>query len=393
MQRIRNMLLTRAECEQILKNMLNATEELWQLLDYRLERDTTAVGYLGDYYTLTLSYCTADPKNVQTRQLFVKALPQLSDEMEKEAIFRKEAWLYDNLLTYMQEYSNVKWSAKCLYTRPDLIVLENIKLAGYRAAAEKLLSETQLQQLLRSMAAFHASSLVYEQRQNFNIGRECSERLQEITVASNIAWFTTGISAVLAVIKSLPQYQANSWIDQQLAKMVERVYEQVSPSTKYRNVLCHRDLWAGNVFFPADPQDAAILVDYQTCRYSPPAVDLCFCLYLNLTSTERQRLESKSLDFYYNWLQQSLQQFGLQSDEIISKEELLQSYEKFRLFATVYSAVASTIIKVPPAFVTNEFKYIDRSAAIMKHMRENAVFRDEMEKCCIEVVEIAMDNL
>ncbi|TDG48681.1 hypothetical protein AWZ03_005010 [Drosophila navojoa] len=342
------MLLTRAECEQILKNMLNATEELWQLLDYRLERDTTAVGYLGDYYTLTLSYCTV---------------------------------------------TNVKWSAKCLYTRPDLIVLENIKLAGYRAAAEKLLSETQLQQLLRSMAAFHASSLVYEQRQNFNIGRECSERLQEITVASNIAWFTTGISAVLAVIKSLPQYQANSWIDQQLAKMVERVYEQVSPSTKYRNVLCHRDLWAGNVFFPADPQDAAILVDYQTCRYSPPAVDLCFCLYLNLTSTERQRLESKSLDFYYNWLQQSLQQFGLQSDEIISKEELLQSYEKFRLFATVYSAVASTIIKVPPAFVTNEFKYIDRSAAIMKHMRENAVFRDEMEKCCIEVVEIAMDNL
>lgn len=52
------MLLTQAECAQILKNVLNATHEQWHLLDYRLERDTTAVGYLGDYYTLTLSYCT-----------------------------------------------------------------------------------------------------------------------------------------------------------------------------------------------------------------------------------------------------------------------------------------------------------------------------------------------
>lgn len=243
------------------------------------------------------------------------------------------------------------------------------------------------------MAAFHASSLVYEQRRNFSIGRECSERLQEITVASHIAWFTTGISALLAVIKSLTQYQANSWIDQQWAKMVERVYEQVSPSTKYRNVLCHRDLWAGNILFPADAQRAAILVDFQTCRYSPPAIDLCFSLYLNLTRSERQRLESKCLDLYYNWLQQNLQQFGLRSDDLISKEELLQSYEEFRLFAAVYTAVAATIIKVPPAFVTNEFKYIDRSAVILNYMRENEVFRDEMEKCCIEVVEIAMDNL
>lgn len=243
------------------------------------------------------------------------------------------------------------------------------------------------------MAAFHASSLAYEQCQSFNIGRECSGRLQEITVASNVAWFTTGISAVLAVIKSLPQYQANKCIDLRLAKIVERVYEQVSPSTKYRNVLCHRDLWTGNIFFPASQQDGAILVDYQTSRYTPPAIDLCFCLYLNLTSPERHRLESNCLNLYYNWLQQDLLEFGLRSDELISKEELLQSYEEFRLFALVYSAVAATIIKVPPAFVTNEYKYVDRSAVILNYMSENAAFRDDMEKCCVEVIEIAMSNL
>lgn len=38
------------------------------------------------------------------QQFFVKALPQQSDEVEKEAIFSKEAWLYETLLGELQNY-------------------------------------------------------------------------------------------------------------------------------------------------------------------------------------------------------------------------------------------------------------------------------------------------
>lgn len=37
-------------------------------------------------------------------QLFIKALPLLSAEVEKEAIFQKEAWLYNTLLADIRKY-------------------------------------------------------------------------------------------------------------------------------------------------------------------------------------------------------------------------------------------------------------------------------------------------
>lgn len=58
MQRISNALLSRAECLQILKKFLNVKDEYVNLLAYQLERDNSAVGYLGDYYALTINYCT-----------------------------------------------------------------------------------------------------------------------------------------------------------------------------------------------------------------------------------------------------------------------------------------------------------------------------------------------
>lgn len=58
MQNISNALLTRGECSIILKKFLNAKDDCVKLVDYQLERDNTAVGYLGDYYALTLCYCT-----------------------------------------------------------------------------------------------------------------------------------------------------------------------------------------------------------------------------------------------------------------------------------------------------------------------------------------------
>lgn len=289
-----------------------------------------------------------------------------------------------------------KWSPKCYYTRSDLCVLENIKLGGYCGVQSTLLSEEQLHQLLRTLSSFHAASLIYEQKEGINIGHEFGHRLNEITVAPHIAWFTTGLSAIKAVLRSLPQYQTPrhlEFIDTKLTGIMVRVYEQVSTSTKYRNVLCHRDLWAGNIFFPTQCVDGVLLIDFQTCRYTPPAIDLCFSLYLNLTASDRQRLETQLIDFYYNRLKKDLEHFDLQVEKLIPKKELLKSYEEFRLFGIVYSAIVVTIVKVPPSFVTNEYKYIDRIRIILNYMQENAEFRHAMESSCVELMEVAMLDL
>lgn len=275
-------------------------------------------------------------------------------------------------------------------------MLENLKLCGYCGIKGTLLTEEQLQQLLRTVAALHAASLIYEQLKGINIGCEFGHCLQEFIVGPSFPWFTTGVSTIQAVLRTLPRYQRPMhlrFIDTKLIGIMERIYEHVAPSTKYRNVLCHRDLWAGNIFFPTIPQDSAILVDYQACCYAPPAIDLCFVLYMNLTFRERRCLEMKCIDLYYKWLEKDLEEFGLQAKDLVSQTELLQSYEEFRLFGAIYSAVAATTTKVPPSFVTDEFKFVDRSRVILDYMQKNMSFRRTMEEHCVEVMEIAMIDL
>ncbi|EDW77871.1 uncharacterized protein Dwil_GK24715 [Drosophila willistoni] len=394
------MLLSRSECVEILKNVLKQKsttndhkEEDVKLLDYNFVRDHTPMGYLGDYYELTLTYSNAADGNAKQEKLFIKSLPELSAEAQKEAIFKKEAWLYETLLADMQQYSKLKWRANCYFTRSDLLVLENVTLAGYHLSATTELCETSLFQLMHSLAAFHSASLIYEQQTEQNIGQEFGHYLQEITVASEIAWFTTGLSAVLAIIRSLPEFAANrDFIDSELLGIMEGIYVQAKPSDRYRNVLCHRDPWAGNIFFPSQPEQVALLVDFQTCRYTPPATDLAFSLYMNLSSAERERLASISLEIYYNALDANLQEFGLQAEQFLTKSELLKSFEEFRLFGVVYRAVAATIVKVPVEFVTNDFKYVDRSECLLRYMQENDAFNSYMLECCSEVMEVALKS-
>ncbi|XP_030383207.1 uncharacterized protein LOC115630695 [Scaptodrosophila lebanonensis] len=387
------MLLSRTECIRILDNLLGpSNEEKPTLLGYEVVAETNAIGYLGDYYLLLLSYAVGETSF--QRQVFVKALPQKSAEPQKEAIFRKEAWLYETLLADMQAYSTVKWLANCYYTRPDLCVLEDIKLNGYVLGDMEELDETQMLQTLHALAALHAGSLIYEHKSHLNIGDVFGNHLQEVTVSPDIAWFTTGLAAVLAVLKTLPQYatpEYASFMDLKLPGILDTIYEQVSTSTMYRNVLCHRDGWAGNIFFPSKPNAPAILVDFQTCRYCPPAIDLSFSLYMNLTSSERRHLESSCIDFYYDCLTADLNHYGLDATMMLPKAELLQSYEEFRLFAAVYRAVAATIIKVPLAYITNEYKYVDRSSAILSYMQDNEQFGACMREYCGDIMEIAIE--
>ncbi|XP_037711228.1 uncharacterized protein LOC119548185 isoform X1 [Drosophila subpulchrella] len=384
-------MLCRSECEKILQNAQNSAEKA-KLLDYHLVRDLSAIGYLGDYYSLTLRYSHEDDEVEREIQLFVKAMPQQSAELAKEIIFQKEAWLYEKLIKQMQKCSNIKWSADCVYTRNDLIVLEDIKLKGFKSAGSAEFNEVFMEQLIKSMAAFHAAGLVYEHQNNTNIGQAYGDNLLEITVAPEIAWFTTGLSAVLAAVRSLPQYQENrelSFIDNKLMTIMEEIYEQAAPSKKYRNVLCHRDLWAGNIFFPPEKTGPALLIDFQTCRYTPPASDLNFCLHMNLSLRKRKQIERKYIDLYHKYLVQNLSDFDLK-ELAISKSELIESYKEFRLFGVIYRAVAATVVKVPTEFVTNDFKYVDRSNVILSYMKTNEEFRTYMEECCVDVMEMAL---
>jgi len=102
-------------------------------------------------------------------------------------------------------------------------------------------------------------------------------------------------------------------------------------------------------------------------------------------------MERKCIDLYHKYLLQSLSDFDLK-ELTISKSELIESYEEFRLFGVVYRAVAATVVKVPTEFVTNDFKCVDRSKVILSYMKTNEEFRTYMEECCVDVMEMALSR-
>jgi len=77
-------MLCRSECEKILQNAQNSAGK-GKLLDYHLVRDLSAIGYLGDYYSLTLRYCAVS------------------------MIWTLLKWYYLNGLSLDQRFNVIKW--------------------------------------------------------------------------------------------------------------------------------------------------------------------------------------------------------------------------------------------------------------------------------------------
>lgn len=254
--------------------------------------------------------------------------------------------------------------------------------------------------VLNSLAAIHASSLLYEYETKTCIGDLYGEYLKEITVEPDIPWFKTGLKAIVDLAKRHPKYQTKelqTFITAKLPTHLQSIYKMVNPSLTYRNVLCHRDTWGGNIFLNYDNlSQPAIFVDFQTCRYSPPAIDLIFTLYMNLTKLERVKKESIYTRFYYQKLIEHIKGNiccdRMFNEVIFTEAELLQSLEDFSLFGLVYRALAISILKVPKELVTDNFKNVERSNKLLQYMNDNEEFNQLMNES-IEDIMTAVTNV
>lgn len=253
--------------------------------------------------------------------------------------------------------------------------------------------------ILNGLAAMHASSLLYELETSDNIEETYYDSLKEITVHPDIPWFTTGLKAILEVAKHHSKYQAEvsqKFIATELPLHLKNVYFMVNPSPKYRNVLCHRDTWGGNIFLNEnDTQRSAVFVDFQTCRYSPPAIDVIFTLFMNLTKEERLEKQEQYLKYYYQQLVQHVTDH-LPSDHnledvVFSESEFLESVEEFQLFGLLYRALAASILKVPKEMVTDYYKNEERSEKLLEYMEENEEFKQLMEESIEDIIEAVVD--
>lgn len=176
----------------------------------------------------------------------------------------------------------------------------------------------------------------------------------------------------------------------------------VNPSSKYRNVFCHRDPWGGNVFFSkkAPSETATIFVDFQLCRYSPPAIDVLFAIYLNIRPKERVPLEDQYYSWYYECFAKELQEMGLNADAHINWSQFAESVKELQLFGALYNCIAATILRVPDDYLKNmketrpvdfhRYTNIDRTEEVLKLVSSHSEFREYMYDCIEDMMQVVL---
>ncbi|EDW64206.1 uncharacterized protein [Drosophila virilis] len=404
-------LFTLDECENILKAVLEDQNEKGSLKEFEIVPAIENMGFLGEYYHLILSYQLEKETAQRTMRLFVKSVAYENANMsyyeEKSSIIKKEAKLYGLLLNELKNLSAHVWCAKCYFTRDDLFVMQNIEDLGYRSLPSKtrFLSEQELRPMIKALATLHASSVAYERRHRLTIGVVFREWLLEKSIDPDIVWWTTGLKAVLAVAAAHPRVlkdaAAQDYVANELPRCLDRVYFMANPSPVHRNVFLHRDAWGGNVFYHKEhPQDVGcVLVDFQLCRYAPPAVDLLMASYLNVEPAQRKQMMERITGYYYEHLVAELTDMDIDAQrEQLSRADFDQSLQDFALFGATYNCIAATILRLPENYLKqlkdeqpmefHRFCNVDRTEAVLRLMDEHEDFKCYIYDCIEDLLEL-----
>lgn len=192
--------LSKVECEEIVRKATR--NENVEIVKFNIESYGTYLGFLGEYFRLKIDAKVSG--NEQEFNFFMKSLPikdlKQRNMLVETGIFRKEVKLYENLLPTLSQLTlkanGTSWCPTVYLSRDDLLVLEDLSLKGYKILSyEQDFNQEHVEILLKALASFHCSSIVFEQSHlngEQSIGDVYEKTLFETSV-DDISWFHAGL--------------------------------------------------------------------------------------------------------------------------------------------------------------------------------------------------------
>nr|XP_029720141.1 uncharacterized protein LOC109398299 isoform X3 [Aedes albopictus] len=377
--------LTEDDVELIVKRYLQEKRDKYnakfRVLSYHVKRlSEEPIGYLGDHYFLNVvlrekmvHYSAEEEEYAEEEYLsfFLKILPEqvpkLADYVREMGCFRKEIQLYTHLIPRLQDVTiGTKPFAPRAYLTKDqkLLVFENLKAEGYRMLEnnKSLLDFAHLEVALKTVAKLHAASLVLEERTKQPIAKLYSGHLNENVYIDDETYvrktnLDNAIKALCELIKRIDKYKNSDKLDYILGKfpeVIRRIYDFARPSTEYRNVFNHGDLWNNNLMFKYDEPEktapnsdpvpvTAVLVDYQFSRLAPPAYDVMSLIMISTLSSFRNKHLEEWKNIYYDELGSLLAQHLCDSirpvEDLLPRVEFDESCREYHLAGLIESCM------------------------------------------------------
>jgi thiamine kinase-like enzyme len=161
----------------------------------------------------------------------------------------------------------------------------------------------------------HASFVIFEEK-NGKISSKDIEKLQELAYPRDprkirAISFKNGVKTLTKLIELIPKYKISQNLQKiqgSFPKICEKLLKFVEPSKKFRNILCHGDLWINNLMFKyeAEKPIECKIIDFQLTRFAPPAMDLATFVYSSSNREFRKIHLNEILKIYCDMFENEL---------------------------------------------------------------------------------------
>ncbi|KAJ8916043.1 hypothetical protein NQ315_010911 [Exocentrus adspersus] len=357
------------DCFKIAKEVVGID---YNFLSYELVEANGLLGALGQYYKLKLTINKAGDDVVLN--LFAKfmidfpkdafprgedAFPRVGDAFPKDGpptLSLQEEFVYT---VFVPELKNIglgnicDFLPRCYFMRSsDVMVFEDLTYSDYEAVnSEEPYSYEMLLLVVKKLAKMHACSLLYEEITSKGSGETTKINVQ---FSKYVMGFSQAVDTKFkdtihyCNVNTTVNYIYNQFPDvakeitmeefrERSRNIFDSVLDKMKTSGKYRNVICHGDLWGGNMLFKfkdTRPVDC-FLVDYQMIKYCPPAQDLMAFLYINT----RTNYLSKLINDYYTEMSTIFKRYSFDLSTVYPYEVFMDSCEYMKSYA-VWQAAA-----------------------------------------------------
>lgn len=290
-----------------------------------------------------------------------------------------------------------QWAPKNILKRSNFIVMEDILQMGFEPLClhSDNLKDMQILPILKSLAYMHTSSLIYETKRNISIPENFSQHFGTSPIVMQNPWFAVGIKALVEMAKIHPKYNTDAekhFLNTNLLESLQSVCSMVEPSKVYRNALLHRSFWEGHVYLnSSSPGTAAIFAEYHNCTYAPPAIDVIYTMYMNITPEQQAEKEQFYLSYYFDHFRMNLSYNDICEDAVdLREKDFRRSYDEFRLLGMVYRALNATIVLVPQDVVDDVYKYQNRCSKLFECMYNDRNLRETLLTYIEQIVDTVM---
>jgi hypothetical protein len=431
-------LLSREEWCDIIAKKLEASD--FYLLETNIgPLSEDQMGFMGDHLKLQATVLHSEGNQEQKLEFFAKSVPMknkvFQEYVETIQAFKKEVGFFSNLLpdlkkciikskrTLEDDNSSAHfWTCECYLSKPDIIVLEDLVALGFQHTDSRSpMDYDHCILMLQTLARYHAASVIFEERRPkiSTSGQACQIIDAYPDIFFETEWVATeghpgnrfmkaSVKGMISMLEHLPNYGQNyenfDVICKKLPQTLEKMCEFVKPSTKFRNVVCHGDLWVNNIFFRYNDSNKPIearFVDFQLIRYNPPASEVMWFLHLVTRRHFRESNMDVFLTTYYQSFSSELLSHHLDADLLVPWNEFTESCNFYqdagRMAAALYfqqCMMTGEYLKMifsDPNHMTM-FQLTDKSQYLIECYQNDPIFRERNTEVLEEMIEYCILN-